>query len=143
MLGICLAVGGAIGQSVGLLFSRFGLEGGFHPLSANVLRLMAATAGLVLWHLLRGDLLALFGRLRDRTAALQVLGGATFGPVLGVTCSLFAIAHASMGVAATLMSLSPVILLPLSVFLDKERISLGAVLGTLLSIAGCAALFML
>jgi drug/metabolite transporter (DMT)-like permease len=142
-LGICLAVGGALGQSGGLLFSRFGLEGGFNPLSANLLRLTAATAGLMLWHLLRGDLLALFGRLRDRGAAMQVLGGATFGPVLGVTFSLFAIAHASMGVAATLMSLSPVILLPLSVFLDKEKITLGAVLGTLLSIAGCAALFIL
>ena len=142
-LGIALAVGGALGQSGGLLFSRFGLEGGFPPLSANVLRLTAATAGLLLWHLLRGNLLSLFGRLRDRQAALQVLGGATFGPVLGVTCSLFAIAHASMGVAATLMSLSPVILLPISVLIDKEKISLGAVLGTLLSIAGSVALFML
>ena len=142
-LGIGLAVGGAIGQSGGLLFSRLGLEGGFNPLSANVLRLTAATAGLVLWHLLRGDLFALLARLKDRGAALQVLGGATFGPVLGVTLSLIAIAHASMGVAATLMSLSPVILLPVSMALEKERISLGAVAGTLLSIAGSVALFML
>jgi len=141
LLGILLAMGGAIGQAVGLLFSRFGLEGGFNPLSANLLRLCAATAGLGLWHLLRGELPGLFGRLRDRAAALQMLGGATFGPVIGVTFSLIAVAHASLGVAATLMSLSPVILLPFSALLDKERISLGAVLGTLLSIAGSAALF--
>jgi drug/metabolite transporter (DMT)-like permease len=142
-LGVLLATGGAIGQSVGLLFSHFGLEGGFHPVSANVLRLSAATVGLGLWHLLRGELPGLFQRLQDRRAVLQVLGGATFGPVIGVTLSLVAVAHASLGIAATLMSLSPIILLPLSIFLDKEIITLGAVLGTLLSIVGCAALFML
>jgi drug/metabolite transporter (DMT)-like permease len=142
-LGVLLALGGAMGQSLGLFFSRLGLEGGFHPVSANLLRLSTATAGLVLWHLLRGNIPALLGRLRDRGAALQVLGGATFGPVIGVTLSLVAVAHASLGIAATLMSLSPVILLPLSLFLEKERITLGTVLGTLLSIAGCAALFML
>jgi len=142
-LGIALAIGGAIGQSGGMLFSRFGLEGGFPPLSANVLRLSAATVGLGLWHLLRGDLIPLLGRLRDRKAALQVLGGATFGPVVGVTLSLLAIAHANLGVAATLMSLSPVILLPVSVLFEKEKLSIGAILGTLLSMAGSAALFLI
>ena len=58
--------------------------------------------------------------------------------------SLYAIQHATyLGVASTLMSLSPVILLPVSVILDKERVSLRAVAGTLLSLGGAAALFLL
>ena len=54
---------------------------------------------------------------------------------------LIAIAKAPMGVAATLMSLSPVLLLPVSHFGFKEKVGGHGILGTLLALAGAAALF--
>jgi drug/metabolite transporter (DMT)-like permease len=91
--------------------------------------------------LFRGQFLQSAQRLRDVRSTVLIAAGAVTGPVLGVLLSLYAITHASMGVAATLMSLSPVLMLPLAGLIFKERVSRRAVAGTLISIAGAAALF--
>jgi drug/metabolite transporter (DMT)-like permease len=62
--------------------------------------------------------------------------------VLGVLSSLFAVQHAEIGVASTLMALPPVIILPISYFVFKEKIGWQAILGTVLAIAGVAILFL-
>jgi drug/metabolite transporter (DMT)-like permease len=139
--GILLGVGGALGQSVGLLFSKYGLAGNFSPISANLIRVTAGVAALLFYFGVRGRLHSTLGSLRDGRATAFIGLGAITGPVLGVVLSLVAIARAPMGVAATLMSLSPVLLLPVSHFVFREKVGGHAILGTLLALAGAAALF--
>ena len=139
--GILLGIGGALGQSVGLVFSKFGLMGDFSPVSANLIRVTAGTVALVLYFAATGRLRGSLGSLRDGRAAAFIGLGAITGPVLGVVLSLIAIAKAPMGVAATLMSLSPVLLLPVAHVVFKEKVGRHAILGTLLALAGAAALF--
>jgi drug/metabolite transporter (DMT)-like permease len=139
--GVLLGVGGALGQSVGMLFSKFGLAGSFPPISANLIRVTAGVAALLLYFGLAGRLRGTLGALRDGRATAYIGLGAVTGPVLGVVLSLVAIARAPMGVATTLMSLSPVILLPVSHFVFQEKLGGHAILGTLLALAGAAALF--
>jgi len=141
-LGIWLAAGGAAGQALGLLFSRMGLAGGYSAVSATHVRVTVAGMVLVLLGLLQGRPLAHLARMKDRKALLEITAGALTGPTLGVILSLVAIAHASIGVASTLMSLTPVLLLPLSHFLFKERITCRAVAGTLVALAGVVLLFL-
>jgi drug/metabolite transporter (DMT)-like permease len=141
-LGLLLAVGGAAGQAVGFLFSRFGMAGGLGPVSANLVRVLAGALALWGWQLFRGQLGPNLGRLRDTRAALLIGLGALFGPVVGVVLSLYAINHARyLGVASTLMSLCPVMLLPFSVWIEKERLGPLAVVGTLVAIGGAAFMF--
>jgi drug/metabolite transporter (DMT)-like permease len=139
--GVLLGVGGAMGQSVGLICSMFGLVGNFPPISANLIRVTAGVIALVLYFGATGRLRNSLVTLRDGRATAFIGLGAVTGPVLGVVLSLIAITRASMGVAATLMSLSPVILLPVSHFVFKEKVGGHAILGTLLALAGAAALF--
>lgn len=139
--GILLGVGGALGQSLGLVCSKFGLAGGFPPVSANLIRVTAGVAALLLYFAATGRLRPSLASLRDGRATAFIGLGAVTGPVLGVVLSLIAIAKAPMGVAATLMSLSPILLLPVSHFVFKEKVGGHAVLGTLLALAGAAALF--
>lgn len=139
--GMLLGMGGALGQSVGLLFSKFGLAGDFPPIAANLIRVSAGAGALLLYFTATGRLRGTLGGLRDGRATAFIGLGAVTGPVLGVVLSLVAIAKAPMGVAATLMSLTPVILLPVSHFVFKEKVGVHAVLGTLLALAGAAALF--
>ena len=80
--------------------------------------------------------------MKDRKALLEIGAGALTGPVLGVTLSLVAIAHTHIGVASTLMSLTPVILLPVSYFLFKEKITSRAIVGTLVALLGVVLLFL-
>jgi drug/metabolite transporter (DMT)-like permease len=47
-----------------------------------------------------------------------------------------------VGVASTLMSLPPIFLLPIGRFVFKETISKRAVTGTIIALAGVAALFL-
>ena len=70
------------------------------------------------------------------------LFGSFFGPVFGVTASLFAIQHAEIGVASTLMALPPIIMLPISYFFYKEKLNWQAIVGTLVAIGGVSLLFL-
>jgi drug/metabolite transporter (DMT)-like permease len=142
-LGLLLALGGALCQAVGFIFSKLGMMGGPGPVSANLVRVSAGFLALSAWQIFRGELASNTRKLNDTHTALLITCGAFFGPVVGVMLSLYAIQHATyLGVASTLMSLSPVILLPVAAILDKEKISLHAVLGTLIAMGGVVALFL-
>jgi drug/metabolite transporter (DMT)-like permease len=141
MRGLLLGIGGALGQSVGLLFSLYGLTGGYSPVSANLIRVSAGLLALLAAFTLQGRLRPALEGLRDRRSAGLIALGAATGPVLGVIFSLVAIARAPMGVAATLMSLAPVFLLPVARWGFKEKVGIHAILGTVLALAGAATLF--
>ncbi len=141
-LGILLAVGGALGQAVGLMFSRLGLAGGFSAISATHVRVSTAALVLVVLSFFQGKLHSHLARMKDKIALLEIGSGALTGPVLGVSLSLVAIAHTHIGVASTLMSLTPVILLPVSHFLFKEKITSRAIVGTVIALLGVILLFL-
>ena len=140
-LGILLAMGGALGQAVGLLFSKLGLAGGYSAISATLVRVSASALALAVLSLFQGKIHAHLVKMKDKKALLEITAGALTGPALGVVLSLVAIAHASIGVASTLMSLTPVILLPVSYFLFKEKITPRAIIGTLVALLGVVLLF--
>jgi drug/metabolite transporter (DMT)-like permease len=140
-LGIALAMGGAAGQALGLLFSRLGLAGGYSAISATQVRVGAAGLALAITGLFQGNLRAHWARMKDKTALLQITAGSLTGPVLGVVLSLVAIARTQIGVASTLMSLTPVLLLPVSYLLFRERITPRAIFGTLIALLGVVLLF--
>lgn len=140
--GLLFALGGALGQAGGVITSRLGLAGDFPPLSASMIRILVAT--LVLWGftLLQGRARFTVSQWKNRKALGSILGGTLAGPVVGVWLSLIAIQLARIGVASTLMSLAPIVLIPLSYFLFKERITPRSVAGTLIAIAGVALIFL-
>jgi drug/metabolite transporter (DMT)-like permease len=141
-LGLMLALGASAGQAVGFIFAKVGMAGGYSPVSANTVRVAAGAASLWAWQGLRRELAPNLARLRDGRASAQILLGSLFGPVSGVVLSLYAINHARyLGVASTLMSLTPVLILPISVFVEKERVGLQAWAGTLVCFLGTMAMF--
>ena len=62
--------------------------------------------------------------------------GAVFGPVLGVWLSMVAVDRAAAGVAATLMAMSPVFILPLAAWIEHERITWRAAVGAGIAVGG-------
>lgn len=140
--GIWLAIGGAAGQAIGLLFSRMGLAGGYSAVSATLVRVSVAAVILALAGFLRGTLRRRLAVMKDRKALLEITAGSLTGPVLGVILSLVAIAHAHIGVASALMSLTPVLLLPVAHFLFKEEVTARAIGGTLVALLGVVLLFL-
>ena len=140
--GLMFALLAALCQAVGQLTSVQGMQGGVPALSATVVRISAGAAGAVLILALRGKSGELRGAWGDRRSLAQFLGGTALGSVLGVPLSLYALAHAPMGVAATLLFMTPGFLLPQSRIYFQEPLTLRSVGGTGLTMAGAAGLFL-
>jgi drug/metabolite transporter (DMT)-like permease len=142
-LGLLFALGGATGQSLGLITAKFGLYGDFSPISANMIRMLVAAITLWAVTILRRQGRITFNSLRkDRIAIRNIFFGSLAGPFLGVSFSLLAIQRAPVGIASTLMALTPVFLLPISYYVFDERFGWQAVAGTLLAVIGVAVLFL-
>ncbi|HLO18820.1 MAG TPA: DMT family transporter, partial [Anaerolineales bacterium] len=134
--GVIFGVLAGLGQAMGLVLSKQGMFGEFSPFQANAIRMLAAVLFIWLWTILDGKASATFTALREHPQVIGLLAlGALMGPVLGVSSSLLAVQHAEIGVASTLMALPPVIILPVSYFVFKEKIGWQALLGTVLAIA--------
>lgn len=141
--GVIFGVLAGLGQAVGLVLSKQAMAGDFSPFRANAIRMLAAVIFMWAWTVFDGQVRGTFAAIREKPGVLRWLAlGAVMGPLLGVSASLLAVQHAEVGVASTLMALPPVIILPISYFVFKEKIGLQAIVGTLLAIVGVAILFL-
>ena len=61
---------------------------------------------------------------QNARAMTVVMGGTIVGPVLGVTLCMIALRHSPAGVVTTLVNTMPVLVLPFTIFLFGERVSL-------------------
>jgi drug/metabolite transporter (DMT)-like permease len=141
--GILFGLGAATGQALGLVLSKNGLYGDFSPISANLIRM--STAMIILWAItfFQRKAYSTFKQLNaNRRSLLFLFAGVVAGPFLGVSLSLFAVQQTAVGVASTLMALTPVFLLPISYIFFNDRFGWGAIAGTLVAVSGVALLFL-
>jgi drug/metabolite transporter (DMT)-like permease len=134
--GVAFAFGAAVCQAAGIVAAKEGLQGGLTSLAGTLIRMIVATAGILVVTLLMGGVRESLGKLKDRRALLFTTCGAVTGPFIGVWLSLFAVHHAKVGIASALMALVPVLLLPLMWLAFRERVSPRALWGTLAAFAG-------
>ncbi|MFL7812284.1 MAG: DMT family transporter [Anaerolineales bacterium] len=141
--GILFGLGAATGQGLGLVLAKPGLQGSFSALSGNFIRMTSAFLVMGLITILQGKLRETYQQVRAHPRALgAIVGGAFSGPFIGVSLSLFALQHTSIGVASTLVSLTPIFLLPVEARFFHERVGWGAVAGTIVALLGVAVLFL-
>jgi drug/metabolite transporter (DMT)-like permease len=138
--GIALGILAALAQAVGLILSKKGM-GDYNPLAATHIRVIAGGLGFAVLFLLIGWWPKVIASTKDRRAMGTVTLGALFGPFLGVSLSLAAVQNTEAGVAATLMGLVPIVIIPLEYLVRKQKASMRAVFGTILAVAGTALLF--
>lgn len=139
--GILMAVGAALGQALGLFYSKKALLMGVAPLTANQVRLLAGLAVMVGWGAARGRLGEDFRKIMTTKGRLLIPLGALIGPILGVYFSLLAVGRTHLALASTLMGLSPVLVLPIMRFAFAEPVTMRAALGTVVAVLGAAMIF--
>lgn len=152
--GILFALGGAMGQAAGLMLGKRGALGQ-NSFQATHVRVLAGLVGFVCLVLLTrqgGRVLepirAAFARQsaaasseprppRLAQSALLLLSlGAFAGPFLGVSLGLLSTQLLPTGIASTLMSTVPVLLVPVSVLVLGERVAWPEALGSVLAVGG-------
>jgi drug/metabolite transporter (DMT)-like permease len=140
--GVVFGALGSLGQAVGLILSKQGMSGGIGTLAASSVRMIAGAAGMWVIAMVARRATG-FGPLRgDRRLQLATLAATILGPVAGIWLSLIALRHTQAGIASTLMATVPILVLPLVVFVRKERVSPRAVLGAVVAVGGVALLLL-
>jgi len=139
--GVALAMLGAVCQGLGLVLAKLGMAGEVPPLAATWVRMGTATASIWLLTVLSGRARHVAPAETVGRAGLPILGGAFFGPFLGVWLSLLAASLTDVGVAATIMATTPVLVIPILAVGEHYRPSARALLGTIVTVAGVALLF--
>ncbi|HLF89008.1 MAG TPA: DMT family transporter [Anaerolineales bacterium] len=143
IIGILFGIGAATGQALGLILSKLGLVGDFSALSGNVIRMLAATTAIWIYTLLRNQGKETTRQLSAHPRAiLFIIGGSIFGPLIGVSFSLLAVQQTEVGIASTLIALTPIFMLPVGAVVFKEKFSWQAVAGTVAALVGVAMLFL-
>jgi len=141
-IGILFGVGAAIGQAAGLIFAKKGLPSEFPALSGVVIRVLVAVISVWFFALLTKQVKKSFQQIRQFPKAFRfAFIGAMVGPFLGVWLSLIAVQFAKVGIASTLMALTPIFHLPIGTIL-KEKISKQAIAGTVIAMVGVAIIFL-
>jgi drug/metabolite transporter (DMT)-like permease len=139
--GILYAFGGAVGQALGLVLSKFGLKD-YDPFAATQIRIIAGIIG----YTMLVTILMRWGNIvkatRNKEGMLLTSLGAFFGPFLGVSFSLIAVKYTEAGIASTIMALVPVFIILPTVILFKQKVTLPELLGAIVSVAGVALFFL-
>ncbi|MEX1377423.1 MAG: DMT family transporter [Eubacteriales bacterium] len=139
--GILFAFGGAVAQSIGYVIGKKGM-GDYNAFAATQIRLIAGIAGFVIFFILAKQWKSFFKSFKQKDAIKPALIGSFFGPFLGVSLSLFAVQRINPGVASTLMSITPVLLILYAIIFKGEKIKLKEIIGAVISFGGVAMIFM-
>ena len=155
--GVLLGLGAGIGQGVGLVLSKVGLQhyadaipmdaparmAEMLPFASTMIRAVVGASGFLALMALQKDLPRLRAAVKDRTGMGYALIVTLFGPVLGVSLSLMAVQYTGAGIASTLMALSPVFILIPYALIYRQRIKFRELLGVMVSMTGVALFFLL
>ena len=139
--GILLALGGSVGQALGLVLAKFGL-GPYSAFASTQIRVLAGLVGFAVVFTATRRWPRVRAALADRQAMSLTGIGAFFGPFLGVSLSLLAVQFTEAGVAATLMSLAPILIIPVAIIFYREHVAWQAAVGAAVAVGGSALLFL-
>jgi drug/metabolite transporter (DMT)-like permease len=140
-VGILFAIGGAVGQALGLVLSKLGLRD-YDPFAATQIRIIAGIAGFAFLITIMSRWASIFKAFQNRSAIKSTSLGAFFGPFLGVSFSLISVKYTEAGIASTIMALVPVLIIAPAVILYKQKVTVPEIIGAVISVCGVAVFFL-
>lgn len=127
-------------QAVGVILSKSGIQS-LAPVTGTQMRILGGILGMIL-------LITLVRKWPDldqfRLKNVQglIVANAVLATFIGVSLSMVALKYTKAAVASTLMSLMPVMILPISIFILKEKLNVKEIAGAIISVVGITVLFL-
>ena len=140
LAGFLFAFGGALGQAFGLILSKKGMNG-YDAFASTQIRIITGIIGFTIIILLFRRSFQVFSALRNTSAMKSISIGSFFGPFLGVSLSLLSLKYTSTGIAATIMSTTPVLIILPSIYIFRQKVTAIEIIGAFLSVIGVALFF--
>ncbi|MBN2279519.1 MAG: DMT family transporter [Candidatus Marinimicrobia bacterium] len=139
--GVLFALGGMLGQAAGLILSKYGVRE-YNAFAATQIRLIAGIFGFTIIFIFRNNWKKLGWALKDFHAITHIAAGSFLGPFIGISLSLIAVQRAKVGIASTLIALSPLIITVFSIIFRHEKIFLKEVFGIIIALSGVVIFFL-
>lgn len=158
--GVLFGIVAGIGQGVGLVLSAKGLmhyeelveasdmeflHGGTSanvlPFASTAIRAITGMIGFTIWMCVKKQSYKLVEGVKSVRTMFFALGATITGPFIGVSLSLMATLYTSIGVAQTIMAMTPVLIIWPTYLFFHQRIYLREVIGAIISVAGVALFF--
>lgn len=138
--GFLLAFGGALGQAVGIIFSKKGM-GTYDAIASTQIRAIFGFLCFAILITILKRWKRVFNGMKSKNGMIDTTAGTIFGPFIGVSLSLFAVQHTQTGIASTLMALVPIFIILPSAIMFKEKITARQIIGAVISMAGASIFF--
>lgn len=138
--GLLFAFIGAVGQGLGIVLSKYGMEG-YDVFASTQIRIIAGVIGFVIIITMLRRWGNVAAALKNPPAMKVLVLGAFFGPFLGISFSLLSVKHTQAGIASTIMAIVPILILAPSAWIYKEKITAVEIAGAIISVAGVAFFF--
>jgi len=138
--GLLFALCGAFGQAIGMVLSKLGM-GHYDAFAASQIRVLVGAVGFGIIFTVLRRWNEVFESFKNAKAMRRLSVGTFFGPFLGVAFSLLAVQNTSAGIASTLMSIVPILIIAPSVVLFKEKVTVKEILGAFISVIGVVLFF--
>jgi drug/metabolite transporter (DMT)-like permease len=139
LTGVCYALCAMTGQAGGMVLSKLGMQSGTEYLdafSSTQIRAIAAFICFLVLFSVTNKWPSLMTSIHDRTAVTATALGSFLGPFIGVSLALLSLHYLPTGIASTFFSLIPICIIPFSILLHKEHVSLRAVAGACIAVFG-------
>ncbi|MBQ5937409.1 MAG: DMT family transporter [Bacteroidaceae bacterium] len=153
--GILLGIGAGMGQGIGLVLSKQGLMhyaaeipseatdvAAMMPFAGTQIRAIMGLIGFGATLLFLGKWRNMLRFFTDVRGAAAAMGAILLGPFFGVSLSLMAVGMTNTGVAQTLMSLTPILILWPSRMMFGTKVSMQEVVGAVIAVAGASLFFL-
>lgn len=112
------------------------------PFASTMIRGLMGFAGFMLLLMLsKNGAQKLRKAVGDRKAVLCAFASMFFGPFLGVSLSLMATLYTSTGIAQTIFSLTPVLIIAPAALLFHQKVTFREILGAIISVTGVCLFF--
>ncbi len=138
-VGLLMATLATVGAALGAVFARKAV-GDNDAVSATMIRALGSLPGFLAMTTVMGRWRPVTRTIRDRRSMTLIAGGTLVGPILGVIFYMISFRHCAAGVTTTLTSLMPVLILPCSALLLRERVTWRAAAGAGIAVAGVVVL---
>lgn len=140
MKGLLFAFAGAVGQALGLVLSKYGMNG-YDAFASTQIRIISGIVGFSILITFLKRWRPVYEAFYHKHGMIRIVIGSLFGPFLGVSFSLLALKYTQAGIASTIMALVPILIIAPAVVFFKQKVSWIEAIGALISVIGVSLFF--
>lgn len=153
--GVLFGIGASIGQGVGLVLSKVGMNhyeqsipageelvADLMPFASTMIRAITGFVGFFLVMIFQKKHSTMSVVLRNRKGMNAAVWATFAGPFIGVSLSLMAVQYTEAGIASTLMALTPIFILWPSSFFFGQKVTTKEIAGAVISVVGVSLFFL-